>query len=160
MICITYTNAAVDVIAERLSKDSFIIPSTIHSFAWNVIKQYQSYLVNAVMSDSKFESGEGDFSKVTKVAYTLGHRYIENGIQYLYHDDVLELFCMLLDNAKFRSVFSNKYPLILIDEYQDSYNPITERFIKYFISEKKHLSSDFSGMHGRQSTNPIKLVVR
>ena len=35
VICITYTNAAVDVLAERLSKDSFILPSTIHSFAWN-----------------------------------------------------------------------------------------------------------------------------
>ena len=42
VICITYTNAAVDVIAERLSQDSFILPSTIHSFAWNAIKQYQS----------------------------------------------------------------------------------------------------------------------
>lgn len=31
VICITYTNAAVDVIAERLSQDSFILPSTIHS---------------------------------------------------------------------------------------------------------------------------------
>ena len=40
VVCITYTNAAVDVISERLSKDSFIIPSTIHSFAWNAIKQY------------------------------------------------------------------------------------------------------------------------
>lgn len=29
VVCITYTNAAVDVIAERLSKDSFILPSTI-----------------------------------------------------------------------------------------------------------------------------------
>lgn len=32
VVCITYTNAAVDVIAERLAKDSFILPSTIHSF--------------------------------------------------------------------------------------------------------------------------------
>ena len=31
VVCITYTNAAVDVIAERLDKDSFILPSTIHS---------------------------------------------------------------------------------------------------------------------------------
>mgnify|MGYP000019082807 FL=1 len=31
VICITYTNTAVDVIAERLSQDSFILPSTIHS---------------------------------------------------------------------------------------------------------------------------------
>ena len=92
VVCITYTNAAVDVIAERLSKDSFILPSTIHSFAWNAIQQYQSYLVDVVTCDSDFATDEGDFYKVTKVAYTLGHRYKENGIQYLYHDDVLKLF--------------------------------------------------------------------
>ena len=46
VVCITYTNAAVDVITERLSKNSFIIPSTIHSFAWNAIRQYQSFLIS------------------------------------------------------------------------------------------------------------------
>lgn len=143
--CITYTNAAVEVITERLSKDSFIIPSTIHSFAWNTIKQYQSYLVNVVTTDPDFITNEGDFLKVNEVTYTLGHRYKENGVQYLYHDDVLKLFCKLLDNAKFRRVFSDKYPLILIDEYQDSYKPIIERFVKYFIAEKKSPQFAFFG---------------
>ena len=92
VVCITYTNAAVDVIAERLSKDSFILPSTIHSFAWNAIKQYQSFLIDVVTNDPDFLPDEGDFLKVTEVTYTLGHRYKENGIQYLYHDDVLKLF--------------------------------------------------------------------
>ncbi len=136
VVCITYTNAAVDVIAERLSKDSFIIPSTIHSFAWNAIKQYQGFLINIVANDPEFIADEGDFFAINEVAYTLGHRYKENGIQYLFHDDVLKLFCKLLDNVKFRRVFSDKYPLILIDEYQDSYSPIIDRFIKYFISNK------------------------
>ena len=135
VVCITYTNAAVDVIAERLAKDSFIIPSTIHSFAWNAIKQYQSVLIDEVTKNLDFLPEEGDFSKVTEVAYTLGHRYKEHGIQYLYHDDVLKLFCLLLDNAKFRRVFADKYPLILIDEYQDSYKPIINRFIAYFIEQ-------------------------
>ena len=136
VVCITYTNAAVDVIAERLSKDSFIIPSTIHSFAWNAIKQYQGFLINIVANDPDFVADEGDLVAVNEVAYTLGHRYKENGIQYLYHDDVLKLFCKLLDNAKFRRVFADKYPLILIDEYQDSYAPIIDRFIEYFVSNK------------------------
>lgn len=135
VVCITYTNAAVDVIAERLSKDSFILPSTIHSFAWNAIKQYQSVLIDAVTTNPDFLTDEGDFNKVTEVAYALGHRYKENGIQYLYHDDVLKLFCLLLDNAKFRRVFADKYPLILIDEYQDSYKPIIDRFVDYFIAK-------------------------
>lgn len=49
--------------------------------------------------------------------------------------DVLKLFCTLLDNAKFRRVFSDNYPLILIDEYQDSYKPIITRFVNFFIAE-------------------------
>ena len=145
VVCITYTNAAVDVIAERLSKDSFILPSTIHSFAWNAIKQYQSFLIDIVTSDPDFLPDEGDFFKVKEVTYTLGHRYKENGIQYLYHDDVLKLFCRLLDNAKFRRVFADKYPLILIDEYQDSYKPIIDRFINFFIAEKKGPQFGFFG---------------
>ena len=145
VVCITYTNAAVDVIIERLSKDSFILPSTIHSFAWNAIKQYQNFLINVVTTDSEFITDEGDFSKVTEVTYTLGHRYKENGVQYLYHDDVLKLFCKLLDNAKFRRVFSDKYPLILVDEYQDSYGPIIERLIKFFIAEEKSPQFGFFG---------------
>lgn len=145
VVCITYTNAAVDVIAERLSKDSFIIPSTIHSFAWNAIQQYQGFLINIVVNEPDFVADEGDFFAVNKVAYTLGHRYKENGVQYLYHDDVLKLFCKLLDNAKFRRVFSDKYPLILIDEYQDSYGPIIERFIEYFISKETGPQFGFFG---------------
>jgi len=134
VVCITYTNAAVDVISGRLTNDSFIIPSTIHSFAWNAIKQYQSTLIKIISEDESLWSTEGDFFAIRKVEYTLGHRYNENGIMYLYHDDVIRLFAALLDNAKFRRVFSDKYPLILIDEYQDSLKPIIDRFLEYFIS--------------------------
>ena len=145
VVCITYTNAAVDVIAERLAKDSFVIPSTIHSFAWNAIKQYQNFLIDTVTTNEEYQADDGDFNQVTEVTYTLGHRYKENGIQYLYHDDVLKLFCALLDNAKFRRVFANKYPLILIDEYQDTYKPIIDRFIEYFIEKETEPQFGFFG---------------
>lgn len=145
VICITYTNAAVDVIAERLAKDSFILPSTVHSFAWSAIKQYQGVLIEAVTTNPDYLPDEGDFNQVTEVAYTLGHRYKENGVQYLYHDDVLKLFCQLLDNAKFRRVFADKYPLILIDEYQDSYKPIIDRFINFFIAKSTGPQFGFFG---------------
>ena len=135
VVCITYTNAAVDVITERLAKDSIVLPSTIHAFAWNAIKQYQSVLIEFVTTGPEFLANEGDSYKVTKVEYSLGHRYKENGVQYLYHEDVLKLFCRFLDNAKFRRVFADKYPLILIDEYQDSYKPIIDRFMNHFIAE-------------------------
>ena len=145
VVCITYTNAAVDVIAERLPKDSFIIPSTIHSFAWAAIKQYQGVLIDIVTKEPDFSLREEDSSIITEVAYTLGHRYKEKGVLYLYHEDVLKLFCILLDNSKYRQIFANKYPLILIDEYQDSYKPIIDRFIKYFISRKRGIQFGFFG---------------
>ena len=135
VVCITYTNAAVDVIAKRLDKDSFILPSTIHSFAWNSIKQYQSTLKKIIFSNEQLQPEECDLKKITEIQYTLGHRYQENEILYLYHDDVINLFNTLLDNPKFRKVFSDKYPLILIDEYQDSFQSIINRFIEYFISK-------------------------
>lgn len=145
VICITYTNAAVEVIKERLSPNSFILPSTIHSFAWEAIKQYQSTLIEMIKNDENMQANEGDFTEIKEVQYTLGHRYKENGVQYLYHDDVLKLFSKLLDNDKFRRIFSNKYPLILIDEYQDSYKPIIDRFIIYFISCEKGPQFGFFG---------------
>lgn len=145
VICITYTNAAVDVIKERLTNDSFIVPSTIHSFAWNSIKQYQSELVRLIKEDTLFKNTEGDFDDISSVNYTLGNRYKDNGVQYLYHNDVLHLFCKLLDNSKFRRIFAGKYPLILIDEYQDSNKKIVDKFIEYFISKNKGPQFGFFG---------------
>lgn len=135
VVCITYTNAAVDVIAERLASDSFILPSTIHSFAWSAIKQYQNFLLKTIKENENLQPREGDFSAITQVQYTLGHRYQENGILYLFHDDVITLFSILLDNVKFRRMFSDRFPLILIDEYQDSFRPIMDKFIEYFIDK-------------------------
>ena len=135
VVCITYTNAAVNVISSRLRSNSFIIPSTIHSFAWNAIKQYQSFLISSIKNDDSLKSAIKDNEEINIVEYTLGKRYVENGIYFLHHNDVLKLFCNLLDNKKYRRFFTNKYPLILIDEYQDSYKPIIDQFIKYFISD-------------------------
>ena len=145
VVCITYTNAAVDVIAERLSSDSFILPSTIHSFAWNAIKQYQSFLLKIISENENLQPREGDFYKLEQVQYTLGHRYQENGVLYLFHEDVITLFSALLDNAKFRRMFTDRFPLILIDEYQDSFKPIMDKFIEYFIAKETGPQFGFFG---------------
>lgn len=46
--CITYTNAAVEVIKNRISSESSIVPSTIHTFAWDNVRNYQSTLLAGV----------------------------------------------------------------------------------------------------------------
>lgn len=138
--CITYTNAAVDVIKSRLSLGSFIQPSTIHTFAWNIMKQFQSSLILTanelqILQLSSNDPSETTIDKVKQINYTLGVRYFEDGIMYVSHDDLIRLFVKLLDHTKFRTILSKKYPIVLIDEYQDSFKSIMDQFIKYFIKE-------------------------
>jgi len=131
--CITYTNAAVNVISERLSSDSSVTPSTIHSFAWENMRQFQSSLIK-IAEELSLLPKEYSILDITAVSYTLGVRYIENGILYLYHDDVIKLFVKLLENTKFRRFLSFNIPIILIDEYQDSFKSIIDQFIALFIA--------------------------
>ena len=132
VICITYTNVAVDVITSRLKPNSFIEPSTIHSFAWNAMKQYQSTLVRLV-GENNLLPEDVDIKNVSYVTYSLGVRYVDGTTLHLFHNDVIMLFSLMLDNAKFRNIFSKMYPLILIDEYQDSFKVIIDKFLSYFI---------------------------
>ena len=64
---------------------------------------------------------------------------------YLFHDDVITLFSVLLDNDKFRRVFTDKFPLILIDEYQDSFKPVMDKFVEHFISNEMGPQFGFFG---------------
>lgn len=92
--CITYTNAAVDVIKSRLKSDNFIQPCTIHNFAWGLMKRFQSSLIRDVdelglLPDKQDGTGKVQIEEITKVSYELGVRYARNGELFLYHDDVI-----------------------------------------------------------------------
>lgn len=132
--CITYTNAGVDVIASRLKDDSFIRPMTIHSFAWELIRQFEKELKEKVCKLQLLppDIEEKDFDKVQ---YELGVRYVDNRVLYLYHDDVITLFSEFMDNAKFRKMLTLQYPIILIDEYQDSLKQVINQFLKWYINK-------------------------
>lgn len=137
--CITYTNAAVDVIKSRLKSENFIQPCTIHNFAWGLMKRFQSSLIRDVdelglLPDKQDGTGKVPIEEITKVSYELGVRYARNGELFLYHDDVIKLFVSMLDKEKFRSILAKQYPIILIDEYQDSFRSIMNQFLQYFIN--------------------------
>lgn len=142
--CITYTNAAVNVILERLSGDSSIVPSTIHSFAWDSISQFQQ-TIKEYVEELNLLPKDSAIDLVTNVAYTLGSRYIDNGTLYLFHDDIIKLFAKFLDNEKFRRLLSQRYPIVLIDEYQDSFKVLTDKFIEYFVEGSKSIQFGFFG---------------
>jgi len=75
----------------------------------------------------------------------LGVKYFENGKLYLNHNDVIKIFSLLLDNGKFRNILAKNYPVILIDEYQDSNKEIMDKFVTYFISENKGIQFGLFG---------------
>ena len=134
--CITFTNAAVTVINSRLKENTFIVPSTIHSFAWAAMKQFQTSIIT-FMNDNGFLPKGCVKESVKSVNYTLGIKYFDdvNSILYLGHTDIIKLFSIFLQKKKFRDILYNKYPVILIDEYQDSNREIVENFLNYFVSK-------------------------
>ena len=135
VVCITYTNAAVNIILSRLKDCSFIEPMTIHSFAWRVIKQFQSTLLNFIKNGENIKFPEEcKIEDILGINYDFGVKQIDdNGILHLHHNDVITLFSHMLEKAKFRRIFSSNYPLILIDEYQDSFSVFINKFIEYYI---------------------------
>ena len=46
---------------------------------------------------------------------------------------------------KFRMILADKYPVILIDEYQDSSKLIVDSFVKYYIEKDKGPQFGFFG---------------
>ena len=139
--CITYTNAAVDVITNRLASDSFINPSTIHKFAWDSMKRFQSMLIKGLgelnlLPDNEEKIGKVAVEDIRYVAYDLGGRRFFERTAYLHHNDVIDLFSWMLDMPKFRMILAEKYPIILIDEYQDSFSRIMDKLLKYYVNEK------------------------
>ena len=144
--CLTYTNAAVDVIKSRLPEESFITPSTIHTFAWNAIKQFQETILD-LLDEMSLLPGECSINAIKKVQYTLGIKYFDknDGCMYLGHNDILKLFSTILNNNKFQKILANRYPIILIDEYQDSNKEIIDKFVVYYISRKTGIQFGFFG---------------
>lgn len=144
--CITYTNVAVDVIKSRLPDNSFISPSTIHNFAWTAIKQFQETLID-ILDENELLPAECEKEEIEHVKYTLGSKYYDENEKsvYLGHNDILKLFNMMLDNKKFRNILSKKYPIILIDEYQDSNKEIVNKLLSYFVSNNAGIQFGFFG---------------
>ena len=120
--CITFTNVAKDEIDARTNRSRLIYSDTIHGFCWSLISGFQRQLRERLpllryWPDRIAEVGDlGDRA----VKYDLGYRSINDRRVSIHHDDVLVLTVALMDNAKFRRILANKYPFILIDEYQDT----------------------------------------
>lgn len=135
IICITYTNVAKNEIIERLEHNPLVLVSTIHEFLWDCIKSFQKQLKIELckLNEIRFQKDTSN-NKETKYLPDLSERILQfESVYYddsafrdfeigqLHHDDVIVLFQMLIENnTLLTTILSQKYPYILVDEYQDT----------------------------------------
>lgn len=81
------------------------------------------------------------------IEYTLGHRSISDDHVSIHHDDVLLLTVSLMDSTKFRRIFADKYPIVLIDEYQDTNSGWIESIKMHFLGKLGSPQFGFFGDH-------------
>ncbi|RZJ31029.1 MAG: ATP-dependent helicase, partial [Chryseobacterium sp.] len=146
IVCITYTNVAKNNIIDRLENNELVLVLTIHEFLWDVIKNYQKQLVieldvmNDLMAEKKpekFETGLLGRNPRLIVSYDdSSFRDFENG--QLHHDDVIALGRQMFEKHPMLSrILAEKYPFILVDEYQDTAEDTIIAFINFLLAQNK-----------------------
>lgn len=152
--CMTYTNAAVKEIEERVNHKNLNV-STIHDFLWDSIKHFQKELKEALISLANNE-------EVTKISIEEVNPVPDNyfavlpdGVQYkefvriregiISHDELLIVANYLFEKyPKLSSIVKDKYKFIFIDEYQDTSKAVVETFLTHFKkSERKNIIGFF-----------------
>lgn len=134
--CITYTNVAKNEILSRTDSNPAILAETIHSFCWSLINDFQPELrtlipsINEKWSQRIIDAG-GTLARSVK--YDLGYPKVKENEIWLHHDDVLWLMIKLMEQHKFRVIFKSRYPILFIDEYQDTDKGIAAALKNYFF---------------------------
>lgn len=148
--CITYTNVAKDEITKDSDGHPVIYASTIHSFCWSLIKNFQPYLRDALPTikgwPEKIEESGGIGTQ--QIEYDdFGHRTVKDTHISLHHNDVLALTIKLMEYKKFRSLLTSRYPILFIDEYQDTDKGISDSIKTHFIETGEGPLIGFFGDH-------------
>lgn len=148
--CITYTNVAKEEIQSRTDNNPIIFAETIHAFGWHVIKDFQKAIREQIpnLSDRWKERIEeaGGITQQT-VIYNLGYPKITADEIFLHHDDVIKLLTHLLYDKKFQKILTNKFPVIFIDEYQDTNINLAKAIVENFIETEEGPLIGFFGDH-------------
>lgn len=150
--CMTYTNAAVKEIEERVNHKNLNV-TTIHDFLWDNIKHFQKELKLSLIE----LINDTEQTKITtnKELPITNDFFIDLDIQYkeylrisegiISHDEILILANYLFSKyPKINSILKDKFKYILIDEYQDTNEKVIEIFLEHFNkSDKKNVVGFF-----------------
>ena len=172
---ITYTNAARDEILRRVGHNPLFLISTIHSFAWELINPYVNdirvWLNNKLIEKIKETeaSQSGPRVSTTSKAYQRRAKEIEKYKQrldllpkinkFIYspdgnnseknslnHAEVIKMTAELLESKDtLQRILIDRFPILLIDECQDTKADL----LKSFISVQQKYQGSFSvGLFG------------
>lgn len=153
--CMTYTNAAVKEIEERVNHSNLNV-TTIHDFLWDNIKHFQKELKAALIA---LINDEEVTQLVIDEVNPLPDNYFDTlpeGIQYkeftrlkegiISHDELLIVASYLFQQyRKLSDMVKDKYPFIFIDEYQDTSKSVVDIFLTHFQQSAKQNVIGFFG---------------
>ena len=147
--CITFTNVAKDEIDARTDRSPLIYCNTIHAFCWSLIGGFQRQLRERLPELRHWPERIAEFGDLEErpVKYERGYRGINDRRISIHHDDVLALTIALMDNVKFRRILTAKYPIILIDEYQDTNAGWIDSIKNHFLGQEVSPQFGFFGDH-------------
>ena len=171
---ITYTKAARDEIKRRCRYNSLFEISTIHSFAWNLICSHTEDIRMWLKSDIRIRINEAEtklasirnkgtktYKQTERKLNNLKKRfdYLDSVRRFIYNPDGINTESNSLDHAEvvkisadlllqqetLQKILVDTYPILLIDESQDTKKELMNVFL--FIQEK--FSNRFSmGLFG------------
>lgn len=154
---ITYTNAACDEIKQRLEFDPRIDVSTIHSFAWSLIGGYDgdirqwldaNLLEEIAELEEKQKSGKAGSKAAVERAHSIESKTRRRAalgeiLRFIYsptgdnrtrdalnHAEVIAMTAEFLSNKSgLRRQLVSRYPILLIDESQDTAKRLMDAFL-------------------------------
>lgn len=136
--CITYTNVATDEIRSRTDGHPAVQSSTIHAFCWSLIKDFQPQMRERLPKLNKWPERLAEAGEIgaRRIDYDLGYPRAKKGEPFIFlgHNDVLSLTVLLMEEAKFRNIFTARYPILLIDEYQDTNEEFANALKVHFLA--------------------------
>lgn len=170
---ITYTNVACDEILARLEFNPLVAVSTIHSFVWELIRGFhadikiwlktnlQSEIAELHELSRKGKAGtkaaidrENSITSKTKRLATLkdirAFTYNPNGNNStrdsLSHSEVIKSGAAFLQNKPLmRSILINKFPILLIDESQDTNGLLMDSLLDVQMAKRKQFALGLFG---------------
>jgi DNA helicase-2/ATP-dependent DNA helicase PcrA len=154
---ITYTNAACEEIARRLEHDPLVVVSTIHAFSWRMIQGFNDdirewlrtklaesiedlndKLARARDANNKTaRANRASLESKTRrlaalddvVSFSYSPTGENRGRQALNHAEVIQMAAAFIQRPPLLDVMADQYPVLLIDESQDTNGPLMDAFL-------------------------------